>query len=165
MSARLTRILFRGVDEGGDLGEIFDAGNSILDAAGDIHDGRSCAMHRSGHIVRHKTAGKPEGALRMTLPEGSGKLPGKNLAVSATLVGVVGVEQNVVDSERRNSTKAVRVTDLEGLDQRQTALDQQMAEVRGFVTMQLEGMQQAALGHFDELAGIGIDEHADGFGG
>ena len=147
-------------DEGADFVEVFDAGGGF-DTGGDV-DGCGAGLGDGlDDVFGGESAGEDEAFLGEALAGEFEEMPGEGLADAAIEAGVEGIEKDVGARIVADGEEAGFVSDLKGFDDLDAAGHEVSDVLGGFVTVELDAVEEAAGDERVEEGGVGIDDHGD----
>lgn len=147
-------------DEGADFVEVFDAGGRF-DTGGDV-DGCGAGLGDGlDDVFGGESAGEDEAFLGEALAAEFEEVPGEGFADAAIEAGVEGIEEDVGAGVVGDGVEAGFVADLEGFDDVYASRHEVGDVLWGFVTVELDAVEEAAGDEGVEEGGVGIDDHGD----
>lgn len=144
-----------GLEEGVEEGGVFAAGGGF-DAAGDV-DGVGLGLADGElDVIGVEASGEDDRAA-----EGfglAGEVPIEGATGSAALAGDVGIEEPGIDLVGGEEVEGGGILDAESFDHLKV---EPAAEGRGFVAVELDGIEGAGLQNVEQRGGSRVDEDAD----
>ena len=147
-------------DEGADFGEVFFAGGRF-DTGGNV-DGCGAGLGDGlGDVFGGEAAGEDEVFFGEALAGEIEEVPGEGFADAAVETGVESVEEDVGAGVVGDGVEARFVADLKGFDDVDAAGHEVGDVLGGFVTVELDAVEEAAGDEGVEEGCVGIDDHGD----
>jgi hypothetical protein len=146
--------------EGGDFGEVFNAGFGF-GAGGDVEGGGADGGESVGGVVGGDAAGEDEGEVGVAVDELSGESPVDGFSSAAVDAGGVGVEEEAGSAVVFGVLEGGGAVDADGFDEGDVEGGEGNAVFGSFVAVELDEVDEAILEELGGEFGAGVDEDAD----
>jgi len=143
-----------------DFVEVFEAGGGF-NAGGDVDGGGASLGDGLGDVFRGEAAGEDESFFGEALAGEFEEMPGKGFTDAAVEAGVEGIKEDVGTGIVGDGVETGFVVHLEGFDDVDAASHECGDVLWGFVTVELNAVEEAAGDEGVEEDGVGIDDDGD----